>query len=528
MSGWSDEFMNALSWFAAAPKKLVGMTSDAISSGLKNVSDVAAAAAEWVWVVLQGDFAEDPSTAQIVTGTIISMIPFVDQICDVRDIVANAYGIYNHDEEKDGPPTWKWVALVLTLIGLFPSLGSLAKGCLKVLFKSIRKGLNLSVGKAVEAIWRTLSPYVDKGIVALNHYLTRPIVREMLAVSRIDNIYKHLAKEIRNVMATKLNPAELLGTLDVIIGKTKEMLAFVQKHGSEALGTKVMRLIGLIDEMRKKADAKLAEVLKPAQDLLDRIAKRLDDEHNAAYKAATNAHNPRKAFVRVKGNAEVEAYNKERPGYVSELVDEMPHQALDDKKFEAAWEQATADRYAGRISQQPPDLRQAGPLEKAYETFSDLRADVLPEGTVIYRIVDPSSGDNSICWLSKAEFDKLRSKDDWRKNFAVWVSWNRNGEFVTYTVPDGGLPVWRGTTASQKLGNHMLEGGAEQIVLDPKQLDERFMNARQPTNWGYDDAGFDKVDLTGVPTLKRNWLVGRTEEEEAEYHWNRARDQWDE
>jgi hypothetical protein len=44
--------------------------------------------------------------------------------------------------------------------------------------------------------------------------------------------------------------------------------------------------------------------------------------------------------------------------------------------------------------------------------------------------------------MSKAEFDQLQSKSVWRKRFAVWMHWNANGEYSTYTVPPGkGLPV---------------------------------------------------------------------------------------
>jgi hypothetical protein len=74
----TDEFANALAWFRSAP-------AGWMEEGNKNLL----AAAEWIWEVLQGDFNDDPSTAQVVTGTVISMIPFVDQICDVRDVVAN-------------------------------------------------------------------------------------------------------------------------------------------------------------------------------------------------------------------------------------------------------------------------------------------------------------------------------------------------------------------------------------------------------------------------------------------------------
>ena len=104
------------------------------------------------------------------------------------------------------------------------------------------------------------------------------------------------------------------------------------------------------------------------------------------------------------------------------------------------------------------------PQRAAYNTFEEGRIQAVTHlpGTVLYRVIDPGSYDNSICWMSKAEFDKLLSKDDWRRRFAVWSSWNGNGEFVTYTVPPGkGLNVWEGVTASQKIErtNYVLEAG---------------------------------------------------------------------
>ncbi|MCZ4307151.1 hypothetical protein O4G98_20645 [Zoogloeaceae bacterium G21618-S1] len=134
-------------------------------------------------------------------------------------------------------------------------------------------------------------------------------------------------------------------------------------------------------------------------------------------------------------------------------------------------------------------------------------------------MIDPSSADNSICWMRKEEFDQLRSKDDWRDRFAVWANWNSNGEFVTYTVPPGKpLKVWEGETASQVLkdregnlikaddkGNHFwTAGGGKQIVLDPDDLDKAHLGKRQPTEWGYDSFG-EGLDLVGVPTLTNNW-----------------------
>src|SRR4051812_15504018 len=107
----TDEFENALAWFTAAPARWVASAKHDL-----------AATAEWIWEVLQGDFNDDATGAQVAVGTVISMIPFVDQLCDVRDIVANCKKI-----NKDPSSGWLWISLVLTLIGLFPTLGSFVK-----------------------------------------------------------------------------------------------------------------------------------------------------------------------------------------------------------------------------------------------------------------------------------------------------------------------------------------------------------------------------------------------------------------
>ena len=63
---------------------------------------------------------------------------------------------------------------------------------------------------------------------------------------------------------------------------------------------------------------------------------------------------------------------------------------------------------------------------------------------------------------------KQGAKDEWRKRFAVRPDWNQDGKYVEYTVPEGGLPVWRGKAASQEVGeHHQLAGGHEQFYFQP-------------------------------------------------------------
>jgi hypothetical protein len=159
-----------------------------------------------------------------------------------------------------------------------------------------------------------------------------------------------------------------------------------------------------------------------------------------------------------------------------------------------------------------PDLSETAdfvPLRGAFKNFHKMTPAEYPSGTVLYRIVDPGpkSYDNGVWWMTKAEFDKLKNRDEWRRKFAVWGGWNKNGEFVTYTVPPGkALRGWEGEAASQVHTSRefVLEGGARQIALDPRELDKSFIGKRQRTNWGYGSYS-EPNSLVGVPVLTNNW-----------------------
>jgi len=86
---------------------------------------------QWVWGALQGDFNEDPTVGQIIANAAITAIPLVDQVADARDLVANLKLLI---WEKRYTETSVWLGLFFTLIGLIPTLGSLLKGVLKLVY----------------------------------------------------------------------------------------------------------------------------------------------------------------------------------------------------------------------------------------------------------------------------------------------------------------------------------------------------------------------------------------------------------
>lgn len=467
----NDEFENALAWFCSAPARWI-----------KDGKDNLAAGAEWIWEVLQGDFNDNASTAQVATGTVISMIPFVDQLCDVRDLVANCKKLESEPEQS-----WHWFSLALTLVGLIPGLGSLLKGCLKVLFSGMRKA------GAASGVTPRLSLRLDEAIVQLNRFFLRPEVLAAMKALKWDNPHRILSAEIRKV-AAKVNGGALMGAFDHVASAANHLLGLVTKWGSSGVASHAVDLVRKIDQIRQGAHRHLTEAVAPLRNALDGLARRLDIQADMAHRAYLNSMNPH-AFAKVSGAEEKAALSKAKPVWV-------------DKANRLVHPEITRPPVAppGWTSTAPDPMGKRHPLTDAHKTFNTMQALTIPPGTKLYRIVDPTSFDNSICWMSETEFKSLKSKDEWRRRFAVWASWNSNGEFIVYTVPPGqGLNVWEGITASQRLekSDFVLEGGARQIVVDPSQIATSNISPRQKTGWGYDDLG--KVNnLVGVPVQRNN------------------------
>jgi hypothetical protein len=469
------ELQHALAFYRPPPKSWYQQQADKVT-----------AAGEWLWETIQGDFNEQQTTGQIVAGTVISMIPLVDQLCDVRDLIANGRKI-----KEDDSNTWAWVCLGLTLVGCFPVLGSLTKGCAKVMFLSLRKAHFNELSKA-----GNYGRLLDGAIKQLNRYLDNPSVRKTLRVLKIYNPYHYLAGKL-DELKDLLSTAALLEVMDKLMQVTRRLLDTVADWGPASLKRPVAELWSVLVAVRSKANGMLASALKPLTDLLERLANRLRVEGDSAFRAhvGDNAH----LYGGVRASEELEFFKREKPDWVDVGLKEAKYKPL--REFEGQ-----ADVIEGW-----PDISKTSDnpvLKGKFDTFDDsMRAVKIPPGTVIYRVVDPSSGDNSICWMNKAEFDNLTSKSDWRRHFAVWKSWNENGEFVTYTVPPGQpLKVWEGRAATQINNNaedYSLEGGWNQIVLDPSQLKKEYTGPRQKTGWGYGDAASDPAyPYQGLPQLE--------------------------
>jgi hypothetical protein len=407
----------------------------------------------WMWEAIQGDFNRERSGGQIAFDAAISFIPGVDQICDIRDLVADCRQL--NEDIKDGAA---WLSLALTLIGLFPSLGSLVKGALKIIFLFIRKH---GVDDLILAI--------DKGMTWLITYLRKREVQRYLKHIKVDEVFHWLAKKVREVIG-KVNKQALLNAFDRAIAVLKGLLAKVEWMPKVA--DRAQATYRLVLKIRKEADQYLAHQVEPLQKILDAFARRLEAEAITARSGIINAGNVHFRGTLPEADA-VSLMQKYQPKWLTQKGAGPWFRPLNPSAPNII------NRVKAAVSDGYPDILKNGQVN----TFADIRKKDIIGPARLYRILSPSSAGASHCWVSEEVFLNLMKESDpkaaWRKYLAVWPDWNANGQYVVYEVKKGEtLKVWEGPAASQTkvagqggakhdLPNHYLEGGWNQIVFYP-------------------------------------------------------------
>ncbi|WP_323003735.1 hypothetical protein [Denitromonas sp.] len=452
----------------------------------------------WLWEAIQGDFNQDRSGGQIAFDMAVSMVPLVDQVCDVRDIIANCKAIYYADEqaERTGEPvdtSWLYVSLGLTLIGLFPTLGSLVKGVLKLFFVFIRR-------HGLEHLIRA----VEEGMTWVVTYLRKREVQKYISAKHIDEVFKWLADQIREVRG-KLSASALLANFDRGIEIMKGLLAKVDWMPGD-IGERARKAIKVVESIRKRADAPLANALGPMRKTLDAIITRLEFENLLIRRGIVDVHNvhfrgglPESRAVALMRDAEPP------PKWLSKGRDlEFP--GLDPR------ERKTLKEIEKRRAEGWPDIT------NNVSSFHKMEAAEIVGPAKLYRVVSPSNGAMGDCWVSQAVWDMIQKSPDpkaaWRKHLGVWPDWNPNGQFVVMDIPPGeSVKVWRGPAAGQAklddidLDAH-LEGGWEQIVVKgPEEPADTFKFYRRDSD-GRLDAPIDYPAFNALSAEEKAAYIG--------------------
>jgi ElaB/YqjD/DUF883 family membrane-anchored ribosome-binding protein len=205
--------------------------------------------AVWLAGALQGDFNKSPTTGQMITGGIISMIPVVDQVCDVRDIVANCLNLSDPKARED---TENWVALGLTCIGFVPLAGSAVKTVGKVAMH--RAGKLIDLLKQME--WLEKHRGSLKIMIPWGH---API--DWLRKFDWQAACKQAADKARAAFLSAKGKAE---------AAAKYAFGFVQ--------AKLKQLIELFDAIAKRIGQVMQDVAKSIREKVNKLLARADKE----------------------------------------------------------------------------------------------------------------------------------------------------------------------------------------------------------------------------------------------------------
>ncbi|HDM8062787.1 hypothetical protein ACXZ7R_25220 [Vibrio campbellii] len=256
-------------------EQAVGNAEGFIKEKAQQLSDAASASFEWIWEALQGDFNEDMSTGQIAANALLGLIPIVDQILDCRDLAANCRKI--HEEPED---SWAWLALVLTLIGLIPTLGSAVKGVLKIIFLFVRK----SGGDMGKALGRSLKP--------INTFLLDPKVQKVLGNISVPSVLKDVVEKL-NSIKSMLSTSTLLNLFDEVINTFQGLIAKLKSLAPDEVITWMESALRSMQYVRTQADKMLPNALKEA-------IYKLEDLELALKKQIKSLEQPHKALADTK------------------------------------------------------------------------------------------------------------------------------------------------------------------------------------------------------------------------------------
>ena len=412
---------------------------------------------EWIWGALQGDFNAERSSGQIGFDMVVSLIPVVDTLCDLRDLCANV-----RQYRKDPANKVTLFFIATTVVGFIPEFGTVVKSALRLVWVYLKPLVKhaddiTNTSKLMTAAGRAC----DAALPKITEYLQHNRVAKWATEGKLPDIYQFVAKTIREA-GDKLSPAKLKAMLDEKFDDLKALLGKIRPIVPSHIRERLDELLKFVDAKRRVITSAVQSYAKPVQTVLKVIAKKLDDQ---AWKVETYRTN-RGWIAPISQSGSAKLINAKPPKWAKKRTQEMKFPPLEMKPERIE-----------ELMQAHPNHPRIG--ESIVKTFANkagkIRADTIKGPTKLYRVVDPSNEGAGIFWMTEAEFKAIKNRDEWRSKFAVKPEWNQNGWVVEYEVRAGEeLPVWRGPAASQELDgtDYYLEGGGEQIVFFPGKRDE--------------------------------------------------------
>ena len=425
--------------------------------------------ATWIWGVLQGDFNENPTTTQTVVASVITMIPVIDQVADARDILANVITL-SEEEGREDP--MNWIFLVITLIGLFPVVGSALKGVFKIIIKNLDTGLD-----TVLALLRKLGKGDPLRLLRQFDWAGRRTeIRRLFddALARL----QHTVTALRESKTIRLLAGEQ--TLEQLARISRQLDA-IREAGQKKVDEAIDLLKARVDAVLHKAEPKRRARAETGDTTRIRTHE-LDLPYEPHPRAIANGPKVEGApiYKRVHKDGDVDnndAYTlmpdgkpmgAERGKMPTELEGMYRLPPNHDEYVRKGW--PSLERTNGQ-----------GEVVTEYQNFLNAEPVSIPAGTKIYRVVDEVAENDGGWWA----FELPKNKTEWRRDYAVKDGWNDDGYYAEYVVPEGGLKAWSGKAAGQEYREYdgsefYLPGGKEQIYIEAGSIEP---SSPKLTNW---------------------------------------------
>lgn len=406
---------------------------------------------EWIWGALQGDFNAERTTGQIGFDMVVSLIPVVDTLCDLRDLCAN---VRQYREDPKNTITLFFIAT--TAVGFIPEFGTVVKSALRLVWVYLKPLVKhaddiTNTSKLITAAGRAC----DAALPKITEYLQHNRVAKWATDGKIPEICQFVAKSIREY-GEKVSPARLKAMMDEKFDDLETLLEKIRPIVPSHVRERLDELTKFVEIKRDVMGNAVKMYSKPIQTAMRVLAKKLDDQGRKVETYRIN----RGWIAPISEASSARLINAKPPKWAKKFCGTLPFPPVDPR--------SPAIKTLFETHPNHPRL-----LNSTIETFSSrggVRPDTIRGPAKLYRIVDPSNEGGGMFWVTEGAFKSIKNRDEWRSRFAVKPEWNQNGWFVEYEIKAGEeLPVWRGPAASQDLNgtDYCLEGGGEQIVFCP-------------------------------------------------------------
>ncbi|VAW98211.1 hypothetical protein MNBD_GAMMA22-1208, partial [hydrothermal vent metagenome] len=164
------------------------------------------------------EYNEDPSLGQIIVNTLLTLIPVVDQVGDIRDTTKYLKDLI---WDKRYAEFAVWAGLILTIIGWIPEFGSLIKGIVKL----IRKG-----GKSVnlDDVFKVFNFFAKGNAVKwIKELLAKLPKHQKFVTTQLNDLFSGMIDTLQSVKA------KLPSAMSDLIKKFDDTIATINKARDE-------------------------------------------------------------------------------------------------------------------------------------------------------------------------------------------------------------------------------------------------------------------------------------------------------